>query len=72
MPNFFGLCFSRKNKKWYVLNIILLLNSINIDICDEFKYILIKYIIILLILLIIHEKIDVLLLPCGIWVYDTG
>ena len=52
--------------------IIILLNSINITTYDEFKYILIKYIMILLILLIINDINDVLWLPCGILGYDTG
>ena len=51
---------------------IILLNSININICDEYKYILTKYIMILLILLIINDKIGVWLVPCGICGYDTA
>ena len=51
---------------------IIFLNSININICDEYKYILIKYIMILLLLIIINDKICVLLVLCGILGYGIA
>ena len=51
---------------------IILLSSNNINRCDEYIFILSKYIVILLLLLIIIDKNEVLLLPCGILGYGTA
>ena len=68
---FFDVWFLEKFKKLVCIYCIIFKYNININICDEYKYILNKYIMKNYLWLIIFDIVCIILVLCGIMGYGT-